>query len=76
MANNCLTQLKKVSKTRDDYLTDHIHFSFFKIDFAGEAFGKGESAFDVCCKRNRSAKKSTTTDDEIGMENAAYNTKE
>ena len=57
MTNNCLTQLKKVSKTRDDYLTDHIHFSFFKIDFAGEAFGKGESAFDVCCERNSSAKK-------------------
>ena len=73
MANNCLTQSKKVSKTPN--LTDHIDLNFhiYGSKFTGEAFGKGESAFDVCCKR----KKSTSgSGDEIGMENAAYKTEE
>ena len=56
---------------------DDAYFHFYTFDFTGEAFGKGENAFNVCCKRTpRSAKKSTTDGDEIGMENAAYIAKE
>lgn len=46
---------------------------FFTDYFIGEAFGKGESAFDVCLKKDKKEKPAAKNHtDELGLENTAF----
>ena len=49
-------------------LLPHPVFSF---NFAGEAFGKGETAFDIC-KKGQIKSTEEENGDVIGMQNQAY----